>query len=241
MRVEHLKAHSRSLGIAMLLAMAALGAAVPPAAGAGRKPVVVELFTSQGCSSCPPANANLAALSDRPGIIALSFGVTYWDRLGWKDTFGRKEYTARQATYEAPLGEPGPFTPQIVIGGRASLVGDELAAVEQLIARDAAQDYATAVTLGPRSVVVGGGPAPRDGADIWLVSYDPRSVEVPIRRGENGGRTLPHKNVVHDLALLGRWNGTALTLPLPAVPAGLRAAVLVQASGGGPILAAASN
>lgn len=212
-----------------------------PAAAAERNPVVVELFTSQGCSSCPPANANLAALSDRPGVIALSFGVTYWDRLGWKDTFARKDYTARQASYEKPLGESGPFTPQIVVGGRASIVGDELAAVEQLVARDAANGHATSVTLGPRSVAIGSGRAPRNEADVWLVSYDPQTVEVPIRRGENGGRTLPHKNVVHDLRLIGHWSGAEMTLPVPAAPAGLRSAVLVQSPGGGPILAAGTN
>lgn len=212
-----------------------------PAMAADRAPTVVELFTSQGCSSCPPANANLAAVSDRPGIIALSFGVTYWDRLGWKDTFGRKDYTARQAAYEAPLGESGPFTPQIVVGGRRSIVGDELASVERLIADDAAVGRATSVALTSGTVAVGPGRAPRDGADVWLVRYDPRQIDVPVRRGENGGRTLPHKNVVRDLALVGRWTGAPFTAAIPRAADGLRTAVLVQASGGGRILAAASD
>ncbi len=217
------------------------GSLTVAAMAAERTPTVVELFTSQGCSSCPPANANLASVSDRPGVIALSFGVTYWDRLGWKDTFGRKDYTARQAAYEAPLGESGPFTPQIVVGGRASIVGDDLASVERLIAEDAAFGRATSVRLTPGAVAVTAGRAPREGADIWLVRYDPRLVDVPVRHGENGGRTLPHKNVVRDLALVGHWSGAAVTTAIPRAPDGLRTAVLVQASGGGRILAAAGD
>src|SRR5262249_57419236 len=88
-------------------------------AEAGTRPVVVELFTSQGCSSCPPANANLIELSKRSDVLALSFSVTYWDYLGWKDIFGKPEFTERQAVYEPALGERGSFTPQMVIDGRA--------------------------------------------------------------------------------------------------------------------------
>lgn len=227
----------RKIAVAVWL----LGSLATPVMAAERAPTVVELFTSQGCSSCPPANANLAKVSDRPGVIALSFGVTYWDRLGWKDTFGRKDYTARQAAYEAPLGESGPFTPQIVVGGRASIVGDDLASVERLIADDAAVGRATIVGLTPGAVSVAAGRAPREGADIWLVRYDPRQVDVPVRHGENGGRTLPHKNVVRDLALVGRWTGAAVTAAITRAPDGLRTAVLVQASGGGRILAATSD
>lgn len=225
------------LAAALAIALAAVG----PAAATDRKPVVVELFTSQGCSSCPPANANLALLSNQPGILALSFGVTYWDRLGWKDTFGRKDYTARQAAYEAPLGESGPFTPQMVVGGRASIVGHDLDAVREVVARDAAVPYALAIDLKPGSATIRAGETPSGAADVWVVRYDPRAVEVPIRRGENGGRTLPHKNVVHDLALAGRWTGEALTLSLAPAPSGLRTAVLVQVARGGPILAAATD
>jgi hypothetical protein len=213
-------------------------AALAPAADAG--PTVVELFTSQGCSSCPPANANLAALSDRPGVLALSFSVTYWDRLGWKDTFGRPDYTARQEAYEAPLGEPGAFTPQMVIDGRKSLVGNELGEVERLVAA-ARRDPGPSLTLSGGVAQIGAGSAPRAGADIWLVRYDPRRVKVAVSRGENAGRTLPHKNVVHDLSLLGRWTGSVMTIPTPQLVDGLHMAVIVQTHAGGPILAAATN
>jgi hypothetical protein len=218
----------------------AMGGLARPADAAGNGPTVVELFTSQGCSSCPPANANLAALSDRPGVLALSFSVTYWDRLGWKDTFGRPAYTARQEAYEAPLGESGAFTPQMVIDGRKSLVGNELSEVERLVAA-ARRDSGPSLTLDGGVAQIGAGSAPRDGADVWLVRYDPRRVEVAVSRGENAGRTLPHKNVVHDLSLLGRWTGSPMTIPTPQVADGLHLAVIVQAHAGGPILAAATN
>ena len=224
---------------ATLLTLAAGGAAV----AAERQPTVVELFTSQGCSSCPPANANLARISDAPGVLALSFGVTYWDRLGWKDTFARQDYTERQIAYEAPLGEAGPFTPQIVVGGQASVVGNDLASIERLIAKDRGSrtGAAPAVALRPGSVTVEAGQAPPNGADVWLVRYDPRQVEVPVRRGENQGRTLPHKNVVHGLTRLGQWTGVPLTKEFAPAEPGLRTAVLVQAGRGGRILAAASD
>lgn len=212
-----------------------------PATAADTRRAVVELFTSQGCSSCPPANENLSAISHRPDVVALSFGVTYWDRLGWKDTFARKDFTARQAAYEAPLGEAGPFTPQIVVGGRASIVGDELAAIDTLVARDLARAPAASIELTKGRVAIGAGQAPSGGADIWLVRYDPARIAVSVHRGENGGRTLTHTNVVRDLSLLGRWSGTPQAWPVPPAADGLRTAVLVQARDGGPILVSASD
>jgi hypothetical protein len=210
------------------------------AAAADGQPTVVELFTSQGCSSCPPANANLATLSDRPGVLALSFGVTYWDRLGWKDTFARPEFTARQIAYEPRLDHDGPFTPQIVVDGRADTIGNHIDAIDTLIASHSGGDRPSVQFRG-NGVSIGAGAAPAGGADIWLVTYDPRLIDVPIGRGENAGRTLPHKNVVHSLDRIGAWQGAVADLPLPATALGLRRAVLVQARAGGPILAAAAD
>lgn len=221
----------------MVVVLSGWGAA---AEAADRSPVVVELFTSQGCSSCPPANANLIKLAQRRDVLALSFSVTYWDRLGWKDVFGKPEFTERQAVYEPALGERGPFTPQMVVNGRASAVGQNLSEVEGLIASTARGD-GPEIALTDRDVRLGAGKAPSAGADVWLVRYDPSVVEVPVRRGENSGRTLPHTHVVHELRRLGRWDGAAVTLALPRAPQGLRTAVLVQAPRGGPILAAARN
>lgn len=224
----------------LALIAAALAASTLAAAAAERRPVVVELFTSQGCSSCPPANANLITLSRRPDVLALSFSVTYWDRLGWKDVFGKPEFTDRQETYEPALGQRGPFTPQIVVDGRASAVGQNLSEVEGLISasrRSGGPD----LTLDGAKVAIGKGGAPAGGADVWLVRYDPGVSETPVRRGENAGRTLAHAHVVRELRRLGGWSGAAATIALPRGPEGLRTAILVQGEGGGPILAAATD
>ncbi len=231
------------LKAASLAALALAGAfalLVPSASRSAPDPqrlVVVELFTNQGCSSCPPAEANLIALSARPNVLALSFGVTYWDQLGWKDTFARPAFTERQKSYEWALKHPAPFTPQVVVDGRADTNGINRADIERLIA-------AESLAGGPllrgdaAAVTVGAGRAPGAGADVWLVRYDPRIVQTPVKRGENGGRTLPQRNVVRALLRLGRWNGAASTYRLPPPAPGLKSAVLVQASSGGPILSA---
>jgi len=228
--------------LAGLVAVAALGGAPGARAADAGHPVVVELFQSQGCSSCPPANANLIALSQRPDVLALSFGVTYWDQLGWKDTFASPQYTARQWDYAHALRHDNVFTPQVVVNGRLDGVGAAPGEIEQLMRR---ADRATAgpvVTVGGGSVSVGAGQASGKAADVWLVRYDPRIVQVAIRRGENGGRTLPHRNVVRQLVRLGGWNGQAARFNLPAgADPALRTAILVQAAGAGPILAAAKG
>ncbi|MCS0503620.1 DUF1223 domain-containing protein [Ancylobacter mangrovi] len=234
-------------GVAIAAMLAALGGLVAPASRLAaeeavppaRQPVV-ELFTSQGCSSCPPANATLIALADRPGVLALSFSVTYWDYLGWKDAFGRPEYTERQVTYEPKLGQSGPFTPQMVVDGQASAIGYDRRQMEALIAASPRKS-GPALTLRPGRVEIGAARPGRGAADVWLVRYDPRLVEVPVRRGENSGRTLPHSHVVHGLARLGGWNGAARAFKVSPAPDGLRTAVLVQESAGGPILAAATD
>jgi hypothetical protein len=232
------------LRIATLLvgALFAAGPVVAPAVAATPGPVVVELFTSQGCSSCPPANATLAILADRPDVLALSFGVTYWDDLGWKDTFASPQFTARQWDYAHGLHHSQVGTPQMVVQGRRDTVGQSVGEVEPLIEaarRQGVTAPAIAVTDQTVTVATGSG-LPH--ADVWLVRYDPRVVQVPIRRGENGGRTLPHRNVVHQLVKLGGWSGQPETFALPqASDPHLRTAVLLQAGPGGPILSAAIN
>ena len=229
------------VAIAALFA-AAMGLIAAPAATAAdaTHPTVIELFQSQGCSSCPPANANVAALSDRPDVLALSFSVTYWDQLGWKDTFARPEYTARQWDYAHALHHPQVFTPQVVVNGRADTVGVDRGQLWNLIRTTARANAGPAVTVGGGAVVVGGAPGPARPADVWLVRYDPRTIQVPIRRGENGGKTLPHRNIVHALVRLGAWRGqpARFILPTGGDPA-WRVAILVQTAGAGPILAAA--
>lgn len=222
---------------ALVLSLVGPGAAA--AEGKAKKLVVVELFTSQGCSSCPPADANLITLAARPDVLALSFSVTYWDRLGWKDTFGQPAFTERQYEYEPALGERGPFTPQMVIQGRISRVGHRLSDVEAAIAAVPAPEGPD-IALSEKTISIGPGKRAGAPADIWLVAYDPGIVNVPIRRGENSGRTLSHGRVVHRLARIGAWDGRAISLARPSAP-GLKTAILVQAPEGGPILAAATD
>jgi hypothetical protein len=202
-------------------------------------PTVVELFQSQGCSSCPPANANLLALSNRTDILPLSFQVTYWDQLGWKDTFATPAYTARQWDYAHGLNHSEVWTPQVVVNGRVDVVGVKHGEIEGAIVQGDRGVGGPAVTIAGDRVTVSGA-APKEAATVWLVRYDPAVIQVPIQRGENGGRTLPHKNVVRQLVKLGAWDGVARAFTLPAPDrAGLKTAVLVQEGRGGAILAAA--
>ncbi|MER9338386.1 DUF1223 domain-containing protein [Mesorhizobium sp. M0293] len=220
--------------------LGALALAVSLGAAAAQPLTVVELFTSQGCSSCPPANANLIKVKDQPGVLALSFNVTYWDYLGWKDTFGRQEFTQRQVSYEPPLGHDGPFTPQVVVNGHADVVGAAPGEIEKLISVSG-QTSGPSLSLDGGKISIGAGSVPGGRADIWLVRYLRGVVQVPVARGENTGRTLPHANVVHSLKKIGSWTGVAAALDLPPASDDLSTAVLVQSPGGGPILAAATN
>ena len=199
-------------------------------------PIVVELYQSQGCSSCPPANAAVNAVADQPGIIALSFAVTYWDRLGWKDVFADKSYTQRQYDYAHALGNPNVYTPQIVINGKTALTGIRKGELSTALRSAKPIADGPKVEILPDAVRVGAGTGT---ANIWLVSYDPRIQNVAIRSGENSGRTLPHKNIVRSLTKLGVWSGSSTQLKRPMTSQkGLKNVVLVQRQGAGPIIAA---
>ncbi len=197
---------------------------------------MIELYQSQGCSSCPPAIHNLNALADRPDVLTLTFAVTYWDQLGWKDTFASEAQTARQWDYARGFGHDQVWTPQVIVDGRGDVVGARPGQIEGLLAKTPPRKGPD-LTLAGAQVAVGRGTAPAGGADVWLVRFDPRTIAVAVRAGENGGRTIDHRNVVKQLVKLGHWTGAAATLPLPAPVAGLQTAVLVQKAGG-PILAA---
>ena len=205
--------------------------------------VVVELFQSQGCSSCPPANANVNALAERPGVLALSFAVTYWDYLGWKDRFAQPAFTQRQRDYAKSGQSDGVYTPQVVINGSRALVGANAATLGKAI-RTAGplgggpllSRSGSTLSIGPLSIGTGASGFP---AKVLLVTYDPREREVPIKAGENTGKTLPHRNIVTELKEAGTWTGKPLRIDLPAAanPA-LRRAVLLQQGTGGRIIAA---
>jgi hypothetical protein len=200
---------------------------------------VVELVQSQGCSSCPPANANVNALAAaRPDVLALSYAVTYWDQLGWKDSFAQPAFTERQRAYQRSGQSDGVYTPQVVINGRKALVGANRGQLDKGIAATGALRGGPAIVRDPGGVIIGagqGGPA-----TVLVVTYDPRVRAVPVRAGENTGRTLPHRNIVTSLREAGVWSGTPLHVAVSAPKdSALRSAVLLQKGAGGPLLAAA--
>jgi hypothetical protein len=234
-----MKDHVTPLGAAAIVFAAALFWSLPGQT-AQPAPVVVELFTSQGCNSCPPADRLLGELTARDDVLPLSFHVTYWDRLGWPDSFGLEESTRRQEMYAAWLGLRGVYTPQMVIGGRIDVVGGSRGRVLEAI--DLMRDHANAgpeLTIGGDRLTVGDGD--QDRAAIWLIAFDDHH-EVAVERGENRGRTLRYHHVVRELTRLAEWRGRTLeiALPLAALHAAGRAgaAILVQRLNDGAILTA---
>ncbi len=225
------------LGVAVLLAIGVPAAPEPVQAQASaqaHRPVVVELFTSQGCSSCPPADAVLRELARDPAdILALGFHVTYWNRLGWRDPFSFEAATLRQRRYEPISSVGGAYTPEMVIDGTHDVVGSDRAGVARALAAAAAAMHAgPAVTLARAAdgLTIGVGAGVGRGT-VWLVGYDPRQ-RTAIGRGENAGRTETEANVVRSIADIGAWNGGVLALHVP-MPAGALSAVIVQARDGG--------
>jgi hypothetical protein len=212
----------------------------------------MELFTSQGCSSCPPADKLLGELAEREDVLALSLPVDYWDYLGWKDTLASHDFSERQREYSQARGDGEVYTPQAVINGSVGIVGSDRKVVEAALKRATEQGFPVPIGLsaGEDAVTVKIGAAANAAANrgtIWLVMYD-RSVTVPIERGENSGRTITYSNVVRKLRPIAMWKGEAMTIDLPRSEMNqakvARCAVLLQSekSGGlpGPILGAGS-
>jgi len=229
---------SRLVATIFLLAAAESFAGAASANDAAH-PTVVELYQSQGCSSCPPAIANLNAIAGRPDVLALTFAVTYWDQLGWKDTFARPEFTRRQWEFARAAGRGGVATPQTIVNGRLVTNGGDAAALAATIRAADRGISGPAIRRSAGKLLVKGGSIKRT-ATIWLVNYDPRVLNVPIRAGENDGRTIGHRNVVRSLSVIGQWKGGETIVPLPSQgDRNLRSAILVQSGTGGPIIAAA--
>jgi hypothetical protein len=227
--------------VAAVLLCAAASFCPAPAVAAERSPVVVELFTSQGCNSCPPADAVLAELTRRDDVLPLSFHVTYWDRLGWPDTFGLEASTARQNGYAHWMGQRRVYTPQMVIGGRLDVVGSARGRVIdgiKLIAENA--PAGPELRVDGQTLTIGAGRA--EPATIWLIGFDD-AHDVPIARGENHGKTLRYHHVVRTITDIGDWRGQALTLDLPVARYAAEGhgglAILVQRQKDGAILSAA--
>jgi hypothetical protein len=199
-----------------------------PAANAGEPRAVIELFTSQGCSSCPAADKLLGELSRDPSLITLSLPVDYWDYLGWKDTLALRGHTNRERAYADTRGDREVYTPQVVVNGIAHVLGSDQAAIEQAIAQT--RQSAAPLTL-PVTIAVAGGkvtvkvPAANGGqgsaqgsaqvsAEVWLCPIIGKA-EVAIERGENRGHTLAYTNVVRRWVKLGDWSGKAETFNMP--------------------------
>jgi hypothetical protein len=221
------------------LALLALPAPYFAEAAVARPPVVIELYTAQGCASCGEANAHVAKLAEKPGVLALTFSVGYWDYLGWADTFAKPEFADRQKAYVAKLALREPYTPQVVVDGAAQASGAKADKVEKLVA-DAAKTRRDPpqVRFSGARVYVGSARAPKGGGEVWLVRYDPREQEVTVKSGDNKGQTLVEKNVVRELTRLGAWRGKPVAYRLPAASEdGLKSVVLIQAGRGGRIVA----
>jgi hypothetical protein len=206
-------------------------------------PWAVELFTSQGCSSCPPADAYLGALARRADIVPLSFHVDYWDYIGWKDPFATRATTERQRSYVRALHQRYVYTPQMVVEGIGHDTGRDPAAIEKLLARaqrksvkratpELARLSSGALTVRLDAFALGGRPA-----DVTLALYDRRHA-TPVASGENQGRMIENFNTVRRLERLARWDGaaTSWTVEDAQMQPGMGAAVIVQWADQGPVI-----
>lgn len=219
-----------------------------PSSAAGKITGVVELFTSQGCSSCPPADAVLEQLAKQPGVAVLSLPVDYWDRLGWKDTYGSPAHSARQRAYALARGDGAVYTPQAVVNGAQHMNGADRGEIEanldQLksslsVAIDLSQSK-TALRVAVAAAPTGGEASP---ATLILLPYLAHR-EVAIGRGENAKRRVAYTNIVRNIGVLGQWSGEARTfeLPLARLAPGDGVIALLQtgtAEAPGPIIGAA--
>ena len=215
---------------------------ISPAALAGERLTVVELYTSQGCPRCPKADAILAELARREGILALGFHVDYWDYMGWPDAFAAAENTARQRAYASRLGMSYVYTPQIIVDGMWQEVGSNRQAIETHIntaANVERERLDVDLTLaGANRVRVRITGSFESGAEVKLVRFD-ASRPTAIEGGENRGREIVYVNVVRDFRTVAQWRGRPLDVTVDLAPGGDSCAVIVQEAGPGPILGAA--
>jgi hypothetical protein len=225
-----------AIGGRAIIAAAAFLVGIAAPALAETRPVVVELFTSQGCSSCPPADALLGELARRPDVIALGYHIDYWDGLGWKDPLSSPEATARQRNYARQFGHGQVYTPQIVIDGTDEAIGSDRSAVNSLLKQAKSEAIAPVMFAeNGRKVAVGAG---HGNGKILLVRLA-RQRTTRVDAGENAHRTLADANGVEALTVLGEWQGTMVDFPVEPPSPGEGLAVLVQAPDGR-VLGAAS-
>ena len=224
---------SGALGVCAIIAIIRPAHAEPRA--------VVELFTSQGCSSCPPADRILGELARDPGVIALSMPIDYWDYLGWKDTLADARFSARQKAYSRMRGDRNVYTPQVIVNGSVQVIGSDRAKIEGAISDTAKADgvmsVPVSITLAGKQVTVSvaastRGPSASHG-EVWICSVS-KEVPIAIGRGENRGQKITYYNVVRNLLKVGDWNGTSgsWTVPLENVTReGIDAAVVFVQDG----------
>jgi hypothetical protein len=211
---------------------------------------VIELFTSQGCSVCPPADALLKSYSERSDVVALSLPVDYWDYLGWTDTFASPKFTGRQRAYAKARGDGEIYTPQVVVNGVAHVVGTKRGDIDRAIERTSKAFAAARVPLrvwsDKETVTIEAGaaadPTTSFAGTVWLAVVQPRA-DVEVRHGENRGRKLAYYNVVRELTAVGMWSGqpTRIQLQNAAIvrSSNERCAVFLQQGATGPIIGAA--
>lgn len=243
----------RRLGVVLPMALAILASApAVPIAGPVEPRGVVELFTSQGCSSCPSADKLAAELARDPSLIVMTLPIDYWDYLGWKDTLAKPRHTARQRGYAHARGDREVYTPQVVVNGKMHVLGSDRGAIERALAATRAEDKA--ILSVPVQLTIAGDrlsvmlPARGEGignSEVWLCVLS-RAVPVKIGRGENRGRTVTYANVIRRWVKLGDWSGAARSFTVPSAEfaddGADGVAILVQAGSieqPGPMLGAA--
>jgi hypothetical protein len=233
------------------LGVCAIVAIIRPAHAEPR--AVVELFTSQGCSSCPPADKVIGELARDPSVIALSMPIDYWDYLGWKDTLADARFSARQQAYSRVRGDRGVYTPQVVVNGSVHLVGSDRTGIEEAIGdtrkADGVMSVPVSMALAGKQITVSVAASDKSPAamhgEVWICSIA-KEVSIAIGRGENRGREVTYHNVVRNLLKVGDWNGSAgnWTVPLENISReGVDAAAVYLQDGNrdrpGPMLGAA--
>lgn len=228
----------------VLIGLAATASDARAQTSGRRAQMVVELYTSQGCTQCPRANRLLGMFSREEGVLALTFPVGIWDYLGWRDTFARPEFSQRQRAYSHTLRVRGRFTPQLVMDGASQISASDWDAARAAIERARlaappvnAPDLTLARLGNNRVRVTIGAAAPGANADVWLLAYDPGPLTVVITGGANINRSVAHYNLVRWIERLDSWNGSSAWYERPRCDP--ECAVLVQTPNGGPILAAA--
>lgn len=225
--------------VAPALLVAGFMIATAAAAQAGEPRAVLELFTSQGCSSCPPADRLVGQFANDPSVVALSVPIDYWDYLGWRDTLANPAHSARQRAYARARGDGQVYTPQIVVNGSADALGSDQAAIERAIAQTDRKSgvmslpVVLALNNGTLNVSVSGADKAPAGAEVWLCPLA-KAVPVAIGRGENRGRTVTYHNVVRNWLKLGTLSATQSNwnVPIAQIKAeGIDAAVVMVQEG----------